>query len=121
MTVPAAVLAVTRGKRALVIGGQGAREDHRLALIEALELEALDWTPGERAKAASYSRLVPGIRAGRYGLVLFLVSFAGHKAAAAVAAVKDTGATLIYLNGGYSVAKVSHEIEKQYINRRIPE
>lgn len=113
MTVPAAVLAATRGKRALILGGQGAREEHRRALLAALCLASLDWAPGERGKAAPYTRAVPRILHRSYDLILLLASFAGHSSQGAVAAARETRTPLVYINGGYSVSRVAHEIGKQ--------
>jgi hypothetical protein len=118
VTVAAAVLHLTRGRRALVIGGQGAREDHRKAIEGALELAALDWPATERGKAAAYSRMIPSIAAGRYGLVIYLVNYTGHQADDAVRAAKKAGAVVIYLTGGYSIARIVHALETQALQRR---
>lgn len=119
--VPADVLAITRGKHALVAGGQGAREAHRAAIQKSLQLERLEWVYGERGKSSHFSTLEGRMRPGRYDLVLLLASHSGHSSNGLVDACRDAKIPLVYLARGYSVTSVIEAIRQQLLARRIPE
>lgn len=113
--VPDTVLAITRGKRALMAGGQGAREDHRLALVESLDLAELEWVTVEKKQSAPFHRLEERIQAGTYDLVFFLAAHSNHNSGAFVRACKERGVPLVYLSRGYSVTTVVHEVQEQLL------
>jgi hypothetical protein len=119
--VPADVLAITRGKRALIAGGQGAREAHRAAIEESLQLEQLEWVYGERGKSSHFTGLEARMRPGRYDVVLLLASHSGHSSSGLVDACRNAGIPLIYLTRGYSVSSVIEAIRQQVLARRVPE
>jgi hypothetical protein len=119
--VPADVLAITRGKRALVAGGQGSREAHRAAIEESLQFERLEWVFGERGKASHFSTLEGRVRPGRYDLVFFLASHSGHKSGSFIQACRTAGIPLIYLARGYGVNQVVDAIRQQLLARRVTE
>jgi len=116
--IPPAVLERTRGRRALIAGGQGAREEHRLAIQRALELADLEWVFTERGQASTFNRLAEGMRPGKYDLVLFLSGYSSHKSAAFVRACKEANTPIIYLPRGYGVNTIVDTIEKQLVNHR---
>ncbi len=111
------VLAQTRGKRAVIVGGTGGREDHRQALQSALELNELDWASSERGATGQFARTEERIRHGTYELVLFLAGYTSHKSVPLLRACKATKVPLVYLPRGYSVAQVSRAIEEQLAGR----
>lgn len=115
---PDDVLAVTRGKKALIAGGQGTREEHRRAMIRALELADLEWVTSERSQASVFTQLAERIRPGRYDLVIFLASYSSHKSNAFVRACKDAGIPFVYITRGYSVSSLIHAIREQVVQRR---
>lgn len=119
--VPADVLAITRGKHALVAGGQGAREAHRTAIQKSLQLERLEWVYGERGNGSHFATLESRMRPGRYDLVLLLASHSGHNSNGLVDACRNAGIPLVYLARGYSVTSVIEAIRQQVLARRVPE
>lgn len=119
--VPEDVLARTRGKRALIAGGQGAREAHRRAIQESLGLSDVEWVTTERGKAAPFSRLEERMRPGRYDLVLFLASHSSHQSGGFIRACRSAQIPLVYLARGYSVNSVAQAIQHQLVAKRAPE
>ncbi len=114
--VPPAVLALTRGRRALMAGGQGSREAQRRAIEEALQFSTLDWETIERGQAAPALRLAERVRGGSYDFVFFLAGFTSHKGTVVVDACRETGVPLVYLNRGYNLSRVVREIEEQLMS-----
>ncbi len=111
--VEEAVLALTRGKRVLFIGGQGARVAHRAAIQAALELAELEWPVAENRQASYYSRLRERIRPGAFDFVLFLAGYSGHNSAAVLDDCKTIGLPVVYVRRGYSVTQVARAIGQQ--------
>jgi len=109
------VLAATRGKRALIAGGQGERDTHRAALQSALGLAELEWVVSERGKASPFQRLTERIRPGRYDFVLFLAGYTSHQSGAFVRACKDAAVPVVYVPRGYSVTSVVQAIAQQLV------
>lgn len=120
-TAPAEILAITKGRRALVAGGQGSREAHRAAIEKSLQLEELQWVYGERGKAAHFNALRERMRPGRYDLVFLLASHSGHCSSGLVEACRTANIPLIYLARGYSVVSVIDAIRQQVVARKVPE
>jgi hypothetical protein len=108
------VIALTRGRRALLAAGRGAREEHRRAIARALELAELEWI----ATPSRVRRL--GARTGRgaYDFLLFLAGPNGGSAERFVRACRDGGVPLIYIPGAYSISSVSQAIVAQFDPRR---
>jgi hypothetical protein len=71
------LLAVTQGRRALMIGGS-VREDVRRTLQRLFDFDRLDWEPYEDAKPAALDSLEQRVRNRGVDLVLLLRSFIGH-------------------------------------------
>lgn len=115
---PDDVLAVTRGRKALIAGGQGTREEHRRAIVRSLELADLEWVTSERSQASVFTQLAERIRPGRYDLVIFLASYSSHKSNAFVRACKDAAIPFVYITRGYSVSSIIHAIQEQVVHRR---
>lgn len=118
--IPETVLETTRGRRLLMVGGQGSREEQRRAIQKALQCADLEWVISERGQAAPFVQLEGRIRPGRYDLVLFLAAYTSHKSAAFVRAVKRAEIPLVYLPRGYSVAAVVDAIRLHRLRRREP-
>ncbi len=109
-------LAVTRGRRALIVGGD-EREPARQRIQRALELESLEWIdePGPRSLQAQAER----IRRGSIDLVLQLIQFSGHDCDHHLApACKEAGIPFVRVNGGYGLGAIRRSIEEQV---RLPE
>ncbi len=113
VSVSEAVLALTRGKHGVIVGGTGAREEHRRVLQEALELVELDWAFSERGATGQFARTEERIKHGTYELVLFLAGYTSHKSVPLLRACKARGVPLVYLPRGYSLAQVARAIEEQ--------
>lgn len=114
------VSAWTRGKRGLVVGGQGAREQHRQALEDALEMESLEWVISERGKAGPFNRLAERLRPGSYDLVLFLTAYTSHHSQAVIRRCRESGIPLVYVKGGYGVSAVAQAILDQAVDPPHP-
>lgn len=115
--LPDEVLELTRGKRMLIAGGQGAREAHREAIRESFGLAEVEWVTTERGKASPFNRLEARMRPGRYDIVLFLASHSSHQAGGFVRACKDAEIPLVFLSRGYSVTSVAQAISQQLLSR----
>lgn len=100
--VPAVVLAHTRGRRGLVIGGDN--RGHAKARIQAaLELKNLDWEPGKKMrKVRAAARRLEN---GRYDVVIVLQNFISHKVTNMVLpALPDDGEVVCgFVPRGYGV------------------
>jgi hypothetical protein len=113
------VLALTRGKRVVMAGGQGAREFHRQALQRALQMDQLEWVTSERGRqSGAFHRLEERISAHQYDLVLYLAAFVSHQGGGVVAACKRGGTPLVYLARGYSLAAVVQAVSDQLARSR---
>lgn len=111
------VLEATRGRRVLLLGGQGAREPQRAALVEAMQLGELDWETSERGQAGHYDRIAERVRHGTYDFILFLSAFSSHKAGSVIADAKRLGVPVVYLSRGYGLATVEQALSEQLLRR----
>lgn len=103
------VLAFTRGRRAVIAGGQGARESHREAIQEVLQLKELDWVYGERGQQSHLAALAKRVR--KYDFVFFLSGYSGHTPF--TDACKAQGVKIIYVTRGYSINQIIEAIKDQ--------
>lgn len=71
------LLALTRGRRALMIGGS-AREEMRRTLQKVFQFDELDWENYEGSRPAFLDSLEQRVRNRTIDLVLLLKSFIGH-------------------------------------------
>ncbi len=109
------MLECTRGKRAVIVGGTGTREDHRVKLQKLLELDELDWATVERGASGAFGRIEERVKHGTYDVVLFLAGYTSHKSVPLLKACKAIGVPLVYLPRGYSAAQVVHAIQEQLV------
>ncbi|MBI2921561.1 MAG: hypothetical protein HYY18_10810 [Planctomycetes bacterium] len=117
VAAPPEVLEATRGKRVLMIGGQGAREDHRKGMIEAMQLAELEWVTSERNQSSPWHRLEERTGTGRYDFVIYLASFTSHSSTDLIRDFKNAGVPVVYLIRGYSVNQVVKAVEEQLLPR----
>ena len=108
----------TRGKKALIAGGAGSREEHRLALEKNLQFERLEWASDEYKKGF-YAKLAKKIRPGKYDIVFLNARFANHCSRELLKACHSAGIKLVYLTRGYSVNQVSEAIRQQALPRQM--
>jgi len=118
---PEAVLALTRGKRAVIVGGTGTREEHRVKLQAVLEVAELDWATSERGATGAFARVEERVKHGTYDLVIFLAGYTSHKSVPLLRACKARGVPLVYVPRGYSAAQVVAAIEEQLAQRGATE
>jgi len=112
--VPEAVLAVTSGRRAIIVGGQGRRPEHERAFMAAFRFAELEWETTERgAGMAAWTRLAERMRPGRYDVVIFLAAYTGHGSNTVLQACKRAGIPVAYVTAGYSVNAIARAVEEQ--------
>lgn len=114
------VLAITRGKTAIMTGGQGTREDQRRNIEEAFEFASLEWeTHPKRRGDTQMARVAARIENHKYDFVIVLAAFTSHKASDKVTtACKSSGIPVVFLNRGYNPTAVEHAIIEQLLQRR---
>jgi hypothetical protein len=71
------LIALTRGRRALMIGG-AVREDARKSLQQTFEFDELEWEPYEGNRPAALNSLEQRVKNRGIDLVLILKNFVGH-------------------------------------------
>src|SRR5262249_4846481 len=71
------LLGLTRGRKALMIGGS-AREDMRRTLESVFDFEELDWENYEGSRPVMLDSIEQRVRNGSLDLVLLLKNFIGH-------------------------------------------
>ncbi len=71
------LIALTRGRRALMIGG-AVREDARKSLQQTFEFEELEWEPYEGSRPAALNSLEQRVKNRGMDMVLILKNFVGH-------------------------------------------
>ncbi len=71
------LIALTRGRRALMIGG-AVREDARRSLQQTFEFDELEWEPYEGNRPAALNSLEQRVKNRGIDLVLILKNFVGH-------------------------------------------
>ncbi len=101
--VPDDILAVTKGKRCIIVGGQ-AKGTARATLEEAFQFGSLEWIGTSGAPAAS---LVERCRRGSLDYVLLLRGFISHAVSESlIPACKGTRTRIVMVNRGYGVAQI---------------
>lgn len=113
LDLPDRVLDFTEGKRALICGGQGAREEARIRLRKIFELAQLDWNYGERNSRMISVRTKQDVRGGKYDIVFFLTNFMDHTCMQAAKEAREQNMTVIMIPGGYSPQAFSKAIDEQ--------
>jgi hypothetical protein len=71
------LIALTRGRKALLIGG-AVREDARRSLQQTFEFDELEWEPYEGNRPAALKSLEQRVKNRSIDLVLILKDFVGH-------------------------------------------
>jgi len=71
------LIALTRGRKALLIGGS-VREDARLSLQQTFEFDELEWEPYEGNRPAALKSLEQRVKNRGMDIVLILKDFVGH-------------------------------------------
>ncbi len=71
------LIALTRGKKALLIGGS-VREDSRRSLQQTFEFDELEWEPYEGSRPAALKSLEQRVKNRGMDMVLILKDFVGH-------------------------------------------
>lgn len=105
----------------MIVGGTGAREDHREKLQELLALDELEWATSERGATGAFARIEERVKHGTYDIVLFLAGYTSHKSVPLLKACKACAVPLVYVPRGYSAAQVLKAIEEQLLKRRVSE
>jgi hypothetical protein len=101
----------TRGKRALIIGGD-PREQSRARLEKAFEMDELEWV-GAEFKRNNLLGVRDRVRSGKTDLVLLLTRFTGHDAdQIIIPACREMGISFVCVPHGYGVVRVRHAIER---------
>lgn len=113
LNLPDALLDYTEGKRVLIVGGQGAREDARMQIQRVFGFVQVTWDPTERGNASYYVRMADLIRGGNYDMVILLVHFSSHGTQIVAKECKKRGVKAIYAPGGYSPQAISFCIQQQ--------
>jgi hypothetical protein len=110
------VLAITRGARILMVGGQGRRPQHERAYISTFGFGEFEWYVMEReANQATWKRWADRMRPGLYDLVIFLAAYTGHASNILLNAIKAAKIPIVYVPAGYSVAAVANAILEQRV------
>lgn len=112
--VSAEVLALTKGKRVLIIGGQGERDQHRESYVDQLQLAECEWVTAERNKAQQINRVMERATPKNFDMLIYLTAFTGHAANNVANAAKKRKLPVIMLSTGYSLAQVAQAIRDQY-------
>ncbi len=109
--VSPAALALTRGKRMLIVGGQGERSAHQESYMQHLKLESCEWVTHERNKVIRHNK---GINLRNYDLMLYLNAYTSHATGALVTLAQKNKVPVVKITRGYSVSSIAHAIEEQY-------
>ena len=106
------VLAVTNGRRAVMIGGS-VREDVRKTLQRLFEFDRLDWEPYEDAKPAALDSLEQRVRNHGVDLVLILRSFVGHHVTERLRPLcEQEEIPCLMVDRGYGLAQVGETLRR---------
>lgn len=101
----------TRGRRALIIGGD-PREPSRQRLEKAFGFAELEWV-GAEYKRNNLLGVRDRVRAGKTDLVILLTRFTGHDAdQIIIPACREMGVGFVCVQHGYGVVRVKHAIER---------
>lgn len=104
-------LSRTRGRRAVVLGGEPA-EATRQDLQRALQLSEVEWVATAGVRAALQS-LRDRVRAGRVDLVLVDAASVGHEPdELLLPACRERGVDLVHVDGGLGLARVRAAVER---------
>jgi hypothetical protein len=106
------LIALTRGRKALMIGGS-AREDMRRTLERIFEFEELDWENFEGKRPAFLDSLEQRVGNRSLDLVLILKEFIGHEVPNRLRpACEAAGVPCLMIEHGYGPAQVAETLRR---------
>lgn len=108
------VLALTKNKRILIVGGQGERDANIERFMKDFQLQDCEWLTHEKGKAASVMRAANRLTLSNYDMVLFLTRFTGHAIMGLHAVAKRNGLPVVMCPKGYGVGSIASAISEQY-------
>lgn len=104
--------AYTRGRRAVIIGGD-TREHSRRRIQAAFEFSELEWTQTKVHNAGRLRGLHDRVRTGGVDVILMITRFSSHLSDhMLVGPCKEHGVDLVHVHGGYGVTGVKLSIER---------
>jgi hypothetical protein len=104
------ILALTRGRSALMIGGV-VREDARKLLIRTFDLDELEWIPYQDNKPALMDSLAERVRNGHSDIVILLLNFVGHHVSNVLRPIcKEEGIPCAMVEHGYGASAVAEAL-----------
>ncbi|MFZ5480644.1 MAG: hypothetical protein ACOZNI_28030 [Myxococcota bacterium] len=102
---------VTRGKRAVMVGGD-PREPNRVRLEKAFAFSELAWEQAEYSRN-SLQKVRDRVRNGGVDMVIILSRFVGHDADEVIQpSCRETGVHFVAVKSGYGVAGIRRAIER---------
>ena len=106
----AELIAQTRGRKALMIGGS-AREDARRTLRQFFEFDELDWEPYEGTRPALMKSLEQRVRNRGVDLVLILKEFVAHHVPERLRPLcQESGIPCLMVEHGYGANQVAEAL-----------
>ena len=103
---------LTRGRRAVLIGGQ-PEEEHRRRLERDLALESLRWLRVAHGESFEVSA-GPALSSDDVTLAIVMTRWRSHRDGPAARSIcRDRGIALVELPGGYGSRRVAHELLAQ--------
>ena len=104
--------ALTRGRRAVMIGGD-VREEKRRSLIQVFDFEELEWVRYEDARPVMLRSLEQRVRNRGMDLVLILKEFVGHHVSEMLRPeCEKQGIPCLMVEHGYGAAQVADAIQR---------
>ncbi len=119
----ASLRAATRGRNAIMIGGD-IREEKRRALRQVFEFDDLEWVPYESARPAQIKSLEQRVRNHGMDLVLILKEFVGHHVSDSLRPLcEEHGIPCLMVEHGYGTQQVAEALRRglQRLNNNVPD
>lgn len=108
----AALRAVTRGRKVVMIGGD-VREEKRRALRQVFEFDDLEWVPYESARPAQIKSLEQRVRNHGMDLILILKEFVGHHVSESLRPLcEEHGIPCLMVEHGYGTQQVAEALRR---------
>lgn len=110
------LLAVTAGKRAVMIGG-ARREDVRRQLEQLFQFKRLEWEDYERTQSAKLDSLEQSVKAGGVDLILILKSFVHHHVSEQLRPVcQRNNVPCLMVDRGYGAAQIAETLRQGFLS-----
>ncbi|MFZ4580835.1 MAG: hypothetical protein ACOYOB_20830 [Myxococcota bacterium] len=103
-------LALTRGKRAVILGGDG-RQERIPRLKERFDFAVLEWPAMPEGSPRAVQTEVKKLKSGKYDIAIVLQRFIGHSVTDKVFALKVPGLTVV-LAEGYGTGQIQEGLER---------